>query len=243
MICHDRLPGRPVCPHSSFRPDTETARPTRHSDRSGRQSAKWRNLVAGFRDLHGGDRAGIPPLASLGRNDGVGIAPGRDGGPECVMKCHDLSCSAASIIETDRSIFRVFFRRRAVFPTQNPQKSAVSVPEVMPNKNKVCIISQIADIERPRSGGTAAAPERRLWAGVMKCHASSGSGFRRSLQPRPSFRPERTPVREVEESRRRLPGSRCRDRAGIPPLASLGRNDDGGFAPGQDDGGGGREAS
>ena len=46
------------------------------------------------------DRVEIPPLASLGRNDGVGFAPGRDGGSGmtvlgCVMKCHDSSCSAA----------------------------------------------------------------------------------------------------------------------------------------------------
>ena len=44
-----------------------------------------------------------------------------------------------------------------------------------------------------------------LSRGVRKCHDLSCSGFRCSLQPHPSFRPERPPVREVacpERSRR-----------------------------------------
>ena len=70
-------------------------------------------------------------------------------------------------------LYFVFFRRRAACPARNPQKSAILVPEIMPNGGDVCIISQIADIRRPRGSGATAAPERRLWAGVMKCHDSS----------------------------------------------------------------------
>jgi len=43
--------------------------------------------------------------------------------------------------ETDRSIFRVFFAAEPLYPAQNPQKSAISVPENIHNGGKVWIIS------------------------------------------------------------------------------------------------------
>ena len=77
-------------------------------------------------------------------------------------------------IETDRSIFCIFFRRGAASSAQKPRKSAIFAPALARKKYTLCIISQNAFIGRPCGrGGAAAAPERRLPACVRKCHGPS----------------------------------------------------------------------
>ena len=62
---------------------------------------------------------------------------------------------------------------------------------------------------------------------VMKCHDSSGFAPQPPHCPLPSFRPERPQGRAAEESRRRPPALFLAIPAEIPPLAALGRDDDG----------------
>ena len=136
-----------------------------------------------------------------------------------VRKCHDSSCSVAESssvaherpglkIETDRSIFRVFFHRQAAFPARKRQKSAIFVLAAVRKKNLLWIISQAAHAGRPRGcSGAAPAPERWLPAGVMKCH-----GPPRCTPIRPPFRPLPLPdVRKCHDpprSRRSGPAGR-----------------------------------
>ena len=131
-----------------------------------------------------GHRADASPrsggISDAGHDSAMAVSSsvGARGGPRSgmsgpgVMKCQFVVFRRVNH-ETDRSIFRVFFAAEPLFRRRIRRNPPFPVPEIMPNKNKVCIISQIASIGRPRGGGATAAPERRLWAGVMKCHDSS----------------------------------------------------------------------
>ena len=121
------------------------------------------------------------------------------------MKCHDVSWSPTR--QTGLSIAFFVIRLSPWSPIfgRNPPFSA---RRLQPARTGLRIVSQMMHLGQPHGRSVGAAPRRSGFAGVMKCHDPRPFS---PLRPRPSFRPERTPVREVESRLRHtvraIPGS------------------------------------